>query len=117
MSEETNQTAVETPVQAEPKPAQAKKRGRLPLWNVILLNDDDHSYPYVITMLRALFGYTEERGYQLAKEVDSSGRVILMTTHKEQAELKRDQIHAYGADIRIASCKGSMSAVIEPVEE
>ena len=35
---------------------------------------------------------------------------------KEHAELKRDQIHAYGKDDLIAGCKGSMSASIEPVE-
>src|SRR5580700_7583340 len=119
MAEENIQTAVKPakPETTKPKPAPGKKPGRLPLWNVVLLNDDDHSYPYVIEMLRALFAYSEERGYQLAKEVDTSGRVILLTTHKEQAELKRDQIHAYGADVRIRNCQGSMSAIIEPVEE
>jgi ATP-dependent Clp protease adaptor protein ClpS len=37
-----------------------------------------------------------------------------MTTHKEKAELKRDQITAYGADARMATSAGSMSALIEP---
>jgi ATP-dependent Clp protease adaptor protein ClpS len=32
----------------------------------------------------------------------------------EHAELKRDQIHAYGKDPRMERCKGSMSAIIEP---
>jgi ATP-dependent Clp protease adaptor protein ClpS len=50
----------------------------------------------------------------LAKEVDNSGRAVLMTTHRELAELKREQVIAYGSDIRIAECKGSMSAIIEP---
>lgn len=51
---------------------------------------------------------------QVAKTVDTEGRAILMTTHKELAELKRDQIHAFGRDPRIMSCAGSMSAEIEP---
>jgi ATP-dependent Clp protease adaptor protein ClpS len=34
----------------------------------------------------------------------------------EHAELKRDQIHAYGKDTLLDRCKGSMSASIEPVE-
>jgi ATP-dependent Clp protease adaptor protein ClpS len=88
----------------------------MPPWHVILLNDDDHTFEYVIEMLRSLFGYMEERCYELAKEVDQSGRVIVATTHKEKAELKRDQIHAWGTDTRVATCKGSMSAVIEPAE-
>ncbi|MDA0836265.1 MAG: ATP-dependent Clp protease adaptor ClpS [Planctomycetota bacterium] len=88
---------------------------RQPPYNVILLDDDDHTYAYVIEMLKALFGYPEQKGYQLAEEVDTTGRVIVLTTTMEHAELKRDQIHAYGKDPRMAGCKGSMSATIEPV--
>jgi ATP-dependent Clp protease adaptor protein ClpS len=87
-----------------------------PPYHVILLNDDDHSYDYVIRMLKQLFGHPEERGFQLAKEVDSSGRVIVATTSLERAELKRDQIHAFGPDPLIPRCKGAMSATIEPAE-
>jgi ATP-dependent Clp protease adaptor protein ClpS len=87
-----------------------------PPYHVILLNDDDHSYMYVITMLKDLFGYPVEKGYQLAKEVDETGRAIVLTTTLEHAELKRDQIHAYGPDPTIARCRGSMSAIIEPAE-
>ena len=56
------------------------------------------------------FGATEEVPY------DSSGRVIVDTTTLERAELKRDQIHAYGPDPRIPRCKGAMTAEIEPAE-
>jgi len=84
-----------------------------PLWNVILLDDDDHTYEYVIVMLGALFRYPREKAYQMAKEVDATGRVIVLTTNREQAEFKRDQIHAYGKDDRIERCAGSMSATIE----
>jgi ATP-dependent Clp protease adaptor protein ClpS len=90
------------------------KTKRQPPYNVVLLNDDDHSYEYVIAMLQSLFGYPIEKGYLMAKEVDSTGRVIVLTTTKEHAELKRDQIHAFGPDPLIERCKGSMSAVIEP---
>jgi ATP-dependent Clp protease adaptor protein ClpS len=82
----------------------------------VLLNDDDHTYEYVIEMLTSIFGYPVERGFELAKEVDSQGRVIVLTTHKEKAELKRDQITGFGADARLARSKGSMSAIIEPAE-
>jgi ATP-dependent Clp protease adaptor protein ClpS len=43
--------------------------------------------------------------------------VIVLTTTKEHAELKRDQIHAFGPDKRIPRCAGAMSAVIEPATE
>jgi len=101
-------TAVATQERSE------KKTKRQPPYHVILWNDDDHSYEYVIVMLMELFGYPPEKGFLMAKEVDARGRVILLTTTLEHAELKRDQIHAYGKDSLIARCKGSMSATIEP---
>jgi ATP-dependent Clp protease adaptor protein ClpS len=100
----------ETTKKKKPKPK------RQPPYHVILWNDNDHSYHYVILMLRALCGHPTETGYQLAKEVDTRGRAVVMTTTLERAELKRDQIHAYGKDDLIAGCAGSMSATIEPAE-
>jgi ATP-dependent Clp protease adaptor protein ClpS len=87
-----------------------------PPYHVILLNDDDHSYAYVITMLKDLFGHPVEKGFKIADEVDKQGRAVVLTTTMEHAELKRDQIHAYGPDPTIERCKGSMSAMIEPAE-
>jgi ATP-dependent Clp protease adaptor protein ClpS len=89
---------------------------RQPPYHVVLLNDDDHTYMYVIEMLEALFGHPVEKGYQLAKIVDTKGRAVVCTTSLERAELKRDQIHAFGPDPRLDRCKGSMSAEIEPAE-
>jgi ATP-dependent Clp protease adaptor protein ClpS len=103
------------------KPKRPEKTRRtppklLPPYNVVLLNDDDHSYDYVIEMLAAVFSHPPEKGYQLAKEVDETGRVICLTTHKELAELKREQIIAYGIDPRIATCRGPMGAIVEPAQ-
>lgn len=86
----------------------------VPPYNLILLNDDDHTYEYVIHMLQKLFGYPPAKGYQMACEVDSTGRVIVLTTTLERAEFKQEQIHAFGPDKRLPRCKGSMSAIIEP---
>ncbi len=107
-----------TVVTSRPKPKEKTKDAtrRQPPYHVVLLNDDDHTYEYVIEMLQKLFGHPPWKGFQLAKEVDTSGRVIVDTTTKERAELKRDQIHAFGADPRLPRCKGSMSATIEPSE-
>jgi len=89
---------------------------RQPPYHVILVNDDDHTFDYVIRMLKELFGYQEERGFLMAVEVHEKGRVIVCTTSMERAELKRDQIHAYGPDKMLPRCKGSMSAYIEAAE-
>jgi ATP-dependent Clp protease adaptor protein ClpS len=99
------------------KPSKKRKPAQMPPFHVILLNDDDHTYDYVVEMLKVVFGYPDEKGFQMAEEVDREGRVILLTTHRELAELKRDQIHAYGTDPRVATCRGSMSAMVEPAED
>src|SRR5436309_4956350 len=103
------------PLPTLPKPHVEEQTKRQPPYNVILLDDDDHTYEYVITMLQVLFGYPREKGMQMAREVDTTGRVIVLTTTREHAELKRDQIHAFGADpLSSKNCQGSMSAIIEP---
>ena len=122
-SSTTQQTPVKEPPQspAQPsatKPTRAEKteRKELPPFNVVLLNDDDHTYPYVVEMLHRLFGHSEKLAYQIARTVDNQGRAIVLTTHKERAEFKRDQIRGFGSDPRIASSNCSMAAVVEPAE-
>ena len=105
---------LEAPPLLKRKEKQDKKPKRQPPYHVILWDDDDHSYEYVILMMRQLFGLSFEKGYMVAKSVDGDGRAICLTTTKEHAELKRDQIHAFGKDRLIERCKGSMSATIEP---
>lgn len=107
MSEQTKQKQRPRKAPGKPKPK------KLPPWNVVLLDDDDHTYAYVIEMLGKVFGYSTQRGFKLASEVDKTGRVIVYTGHKELAELKRDQINAYGADPRMERSNASMKAVIE----
>ena len=85
-----------------------------PLYHVVLLDDDEHTYDYVIEMLQKLFLFSRAKAFQHAVEVDTSGRTILITCELPQAEYARDQVHAYGPDWRMPECKGSMSAVIEP---
>ena len=75
-----------------------RKKRRIPRYNVILWDSDDHSYEYVERMLRELFGHTPEECHKMAETVDTQGKVIVLTTTKEHAELKRDQILAYGKD-------------------
>jgi ATP-dependent Clp protease adaptor protein ClpS len=118
VADQSQAAVAEAPVVAEPqRRAQPKRRPkpkRQPPYHVILWDDDDHSYPYVITMMRELFGHPVPKGYEIARTVDSAGRAIVLTTTREHAELKRDQIHAYGKDDLIDGCKGSMKASIEP---
>lgn len=86
------------------------------LWNVVLIDDEAHTYEYVIRMMQNLFAHPVEKAFEIALTVDSQGRAVCLTTHKEHAELKRDQIHAFGRDPLMLESRGSMTAVIEPAE-
>ena len=98
------------------RPERNEKVRRQPPYNVVLINDDDHSYEYVIQMLKQLFGYPEPKGFLLAAEVDTTGRAIVYTTHREKAELKREQVLAYGPDPRMSISKGPLACYIEPAQ-
>lgn len=100
-------------IQTEPTVQTDSATQHAPRYNLILLDDDDHSYEYVIEMLVAIFGHSEQQAFKFALEVDATGRAIVFTGHLELVELKQDQVHSFGADWRIAQCKGSMTAVIE----
>ncbi len=107
-----------TPPEITKKTVKKRKRSplKIPKYHVVLLDDNDHTYDYVIEMLMQLFGHSSSTAFFMAWTVDHYGRVIVDTTTKERAELKRDQILNYGADWRLSRSKGSMRAVIEPVE-
>lgn len=115
---DSNVAALE-PAQAKPevKPRPTTKPRHAPRYNVVLLDDNNHTYDYVIEMLGKVFAYPENKAFKMAEEVDTTGRVIVFTGMLEQAEFRRDQIHAYGADFRLSRSKGSMSATIEPLDD
>ena len=86
-----------------------------PLYNVVLLDDNDHTYHYVIHMLCTIFEVGFEMAFLMARVVDTEGRVIVCTTDRDTARQKRDQIHSFGPDPLLLHSTGSMGAVIEPV--
>lgn len=85
-----------------------------PRFHLVLLDDNDHSYDYVIELLGHVLGYGPEKSFVLARVVDTQGRAIIETASHEQVLRHQRQIHAYGADPRIPRCSGPMSAIVEP---
>lgn len=83
-------------------------------WNVVLLDDNSHSYDYVIEMLGDIFGYEPIKAYGFAIEVDMKKRVTLWTGAREKAEVFQEKIHDYGADPLMDISLGSMTAILEP---
>lgn len=92
-----------------------KRLQQSPQFNVVLIDDDTHTFEYVIEMLALLFNHPAKMGLQIAHTVNDQGRAIVFTCHQELAELKRDQILGYGPDVLLKKSRGSMLAVIEAV--
>lgn len=98
----------------DPSTAAERKTHRLPPYNVVIFNDEDHSFPYVIDLLVKLFRHPKSTAELLTWRIHMRGRAVVYTTHKEKAEFKREQVLSYGADPLVASSKGPLRCVIEP---
>jgi ATP-dependent Clp protease adaptor protein ClpS len=84
------------------------------LYHVIILNDNEHTFDYVIEMLQAVFNLPYADAVARTIEADATGSAIVLTTNLEEAEQKRDQVHAYGPDWRMPESRGSVAALVEP---
>ena len=98
------------------KPNVQPRTKHQPPYHVILINDDDHTVDYVVLMMQKLFGKKPEDGIKIAEKVHREGRCIVLTTTLEHAELKQEQIHAFGPDPLIPRCKGSMTCELQAAE-
>ena len=103
-----------TTTAVEPEITTDQQTRRLPPYNVVILNDEEHTFPYVIEMLIKLFRHPLPKAEELTLRIHTSGRAIVYTTHKELAELKRDQVIAYGPDPRMKASKGPLRCYVEP---
>lgn len=85
-------------------------------WNVVLLDDQDHTYHYVIDMLGRIFGHSQRVAFDMARKVDTDGRAVVATVHRELGELRVAQVMGFGADPMLSTSLGSMRAILEPAE-
>jgi ATP-dependent Clp protease adaptor protein ClpS len=105
----------EVHVTAKPKEREDTKTRRYPPFNVILENDDHHSFEFVIEVLRKALGCSEERAFVLTKLAHDTGRAVVWTGTKEVAELKVEQIRSFHEIRAFDSAKlGPLGCTIEP---
>lgn len=98
--EQTEQETIVTTTKPAPVTAKGKPRTkRQPQYSVIVLDDDLHTYTYVVEALSRVCGHSQEQAYRLAVEIDKTGLAAVWTGAMEIAELKRDQILAFGPDL------------------
>ena len=65
---------------------------------MIVLNDDLHSFQYVMDTFAKVFGYPREKCYSLTLHIHQHGQGVVWSGTRELAELKRDQIRGAGPD-------------------
>ena len=109
-------TVLEEP-KADTTPADGEQDPKkLPPYAVIVLNDDLHTFAYVIETFMKVFGYTQEKSYLLALKIHNEGRGTVWSGSKEVAELKRDQIRSAGPDFYAEkTVRLPLGAYIEPM--
>jgi ATP-dependent Clp protease adaptor protein ClpS len=66
-------------------------------WRVIVLNDSHNTFDGVaFALARTIPGVDFERGMALANKIHSTGRAVVWTGHREQAEHYWAQLEGFG---------------------
>lgn len=99
---------------AEPTQELKQKSILAKQWHVILLNDEEHTFQYVVDLLMKIFHYDLDKAFAIVIKIDQDGQAVVDTTSKERAELKQEQVHGMGPDFLIPASKGPITCVIEP---
>lgn len=103
---QTENGGVATKAKPHKKHAPAKKPPtHLPPWKVLLHNDDKNDMVYVIETIVALTPLKEQEAVLRMKEADETGVALLLTTHKERAELYQDQFESKGLTVTIEAAE------------
>lgn len=112
----------EAPTEAprrEPRPTPQNTEPKiLPPYQVVLLNDDDHTYPYVMKLLVKVFRMDIKKAFLLTRRIDKHGRAAVWSGTKELAELKQQQVHTFGPDIYASqTVTYPIGCLIEPMPQ
>jgi ATP-dependent Clp protease adaptor protein ClpS len=99
-------TATAKPKKATKRAPKKRPPGFLPPWKVLLHNDDKNSVDFVIVTIVELTPLDKQQAELRTKEADKTGVALLLTTHKERAELYQEQFQSKG-----------LTVTIEPAEE
>ncbi len=86
----------DTATAVKSKPAQTSNNPKtLPPFKVLLHNDDENSFEHVIRSIMKLTRLTAEDAIERTIEAHESGLSLLLTTHRERAELYQEQFQTF----------------------
>jgi ATP-dependent Clp protease adapter protein ClpS len=94
-------TATAKPKRAARSATKNKPPQMLPPWKVLLHNDDKNDMPHVISTIMELTTLKEQDAKLRTIEAHETGVALLLTTHKERAELYKDQFESKGLVVTI----------------
>ena len=94
-------TAVAKPKKASKTTPKKKPPGMLPPWKVLLHNDDKNDVVFVVETIVELTPLNEQEAVVRMKEADKTGVALLLTTHRERAELYQEQFTSKGLTVTI----------------
>jgi ATP-dependent Clp protease adapter protein ClpS len=94
-------TATAKPKRASKTAPKNKPPQMLPPWKVLLHNDDKNEMPHVISTIVELTTLKEQDAKLRTIEAHETGVALLLTTHKERAELYKDQFESKGLVVSI----------------
>ena len=94
-------TATAKPKRAQKTAPKQKPPQMLPPWNVLLHNDDKNELGFVVATIVELTTLNEQAAKQCTVEAHETGVALLLTTHRERAELYKDQFESKGLTVSI----------------
>jgi ATP-dependent Clp protease adaptor protein ClpS len=98
----SGKVATATKTKRAPKKSPAKKPPQqLPPYKVLLHNDDVNDVEHVVHTIVALTPLNTEDAVIRTLEAHETGVALLLTTHKERAELYREQFQSKGLTVTI----------------
>ena len=86
-------TETATATIVRPRPAQPSRK-LLPLWKVLLHNDDVNDVVYVMRTIVELTALNSQQSFICTAEAHKAGVSLLLTTHQEHAELLEEQFQS-----------------------
>ncbi len=84
-----------------------------PNFKVVLFNDEDHTYDYVVDVLKVCCKLSKSQAFKCAVEVDLTGRTIVFYGADEKCKKVSEKINTFGPDYRMARSMGSMESAVE----
>ena len=100
-SSSSSSSAVAKPKRARKTTPKKKPPQPLPPWKVLLHNDDKNDIGYVVDTIMQLTSLNQQDAELRTKEADKTGLALLLTTHKERAELYQEQFTSKGLVVTI----------------